>query len=107
MNLLPDLYEHWKGQARGIWHRRLAVAAQAFRSVWSNKWVRHLSLAAWVLCLGQSAILFGVGQLLVKDSVIYTVVNQMDAQPRALVGGLVSWILERPDLSVSLSLIHI
>ena len=101
MNLLPDLYEHWKGQARGIWHRRLAVASQAFRSVWSNKWVRHLSLAAWVLCLGQSAILFGVGQLLVKDSIIYTVVNQMDAQPRALVGGLVSWILERPDLSVS------
>jgi hypothetical protein len=101
MGIPSSLYQHWTGQARGIWHRRLVVANQTLKGIWSNKWIRHLCLGAWVLCLAQSALLFGVGQLLVKESAIYSLVNQLDNQPRAIVSGLVSWILERPDLSVS------
>ena len=100
MSLHDVTYQHWEGQHKGIWHRRWVIAANGLRSCLDNKWARHLILLAWILGLVQIALLFVVGQLLVEDSVVYTLVAQLDPQVRLIVNGLVSWLIDHPEISV-------
>ncbi len=100
MSLYRSAYQRWKGEHLGIWYRRFAIAANGFQNAWANKWVRNIVMAAWLFCLVQTALLFGIGQLLVKDSVIYTLVEQLQPQLQTLANGLMSWIVAHPEISV-------
>ncbi len=100
MSLHNVSYQHWEGKHHGIWYRRGVIAGNGLRGCLDNKWARHLVLVAWVLCLLEVAILFLVGQLLVKDSIIYTLVNQLGDQQRILLGTLVDWLTDNPEVSV-------
>ncbi|MDA0750243.1 MAG: hypothetical protein O2964_05960 [Verrucomicrobia bacterium] len=101
MSLYRSAYQHWQGRYLGIWYRRGAIAMNGIRSAWDNKWTRNMVLGAWMLSIVQAAILFGIGQLLVEDSVIYTLVEQFQPQLQTLAKGLMSWIVAHPEISVS------
>jgi hypothetical protein len=80
MSLYRSAYQHWNGEYQGIWYRRYAIAANGIQSAWASKWTRNMVMAAWILSIVQAALLFGIGQLLVEDSVIYTLVDQLGPQ---------------------------
>ena len=100
MSLHDVSYQHWDGSHAGIWTRRWVIASNGLRSCLANKWARHLILVAWMLCLVQVAILFGLGQLLVEESLVYGLIGQLDSQGRVFVSGLVNWLAEHPEISV-------
>ena len=100
MSLHNVSYKHWDGDHLGIWQRRWVIASNGLKACLDNKWARHLILVSWVLCLVQTALLFGLGQLLVEESIIYTLVGQLDSQGRILISGLVSWLIDHPEISV-------
>jgi len=100
MSLHDVTYQHWEGEHHGIWRRRWVIAENGLRSCLDNKWARHLLLVSWFLCLVQVAVLFVVGQLLVKDSVVYGLVDQLESQWAFLASGLVSWLVDHPEISV-------
>ena len=100
MSLYRSTYQHWKGKYQGIWYRRYAIAANGIQSAWSSKWTRNMVMAAWILSVVQAALLFGIGQLLVKDSVIYSLVEQLQPQLQVFANGLMSWIVAHPEISV-------
>ncbi len=100
MSLHDVSYKHWDGQHHGIWRRRWVIASNGLRSCLDNRWAKNLVLLAWISCLVQIALLFIVGQLLVEDSVVYTLVAQLDPQIRLIVNGLVSWLIDHPEISV-------
>lgn len=100
MSLYRSAYQHWDGEYQGIWYRRYAIAANGIQSAWASKWTRNMVMAAWILSIVQAALLFGIGQLLVEDSVIYTLVDQLGPQLQVFTKGLMSWIVAHPEISV-------
>ncbi len=100
MSLYPSTYRHWGGQSLGIWFRRWVIAENTLEACWRNKWARYFLLAAWGISLVQVAVLFALGQLLVEDSFIYSLVEQLQPQIRLFVSGLVQWLVEHPEISV-------
>ena len=100
MSLYRSAYQHWNGQYQGIWYRRYAIAANGIQTAWTNKWTSNMVMVAWILSIVQAALLFGIGQLLVKDSVIYTLVEQLQPQLQTFANGLMSWIVAHPEISV-------
>jgi len=100
MSLYRSAYQHWKGEHLGIWYRRYAIARNGIQTAWSNKWTRNIVMAAWMVSIVQAALLFGIGQLLIKDSIIFTLVEQLQPQLQNLARGLMSWIEAHPEISV-------
>jgi hypothetical protein len=93
-------YQHWDGEHMGIWHRRATIAANGLRGCLQNKWMRHLVMVCWCSALAQVAILFLVGQLLVKDSLIVSWVSHLDSPLRMFAQGLTAWLEQHPEISV-------
>ncbi|MCS1412020.1 MAG: hypothetical protein M2R45_05223 [Verrucomicrobia subdivision 3 bacterium] len=100
MSLHDVNYQHWTGSHHGIWRRRWVIASNGLRSCLGNKLARHLVLVAWIIAFIEIAILFVIGQLLVEDSLLYKLVNQLGGQQRDFIDGLVSWIIGHPEISV-------
>lgn len=100
MSLHNVSYQHWDGEHRGIWQRRWVIAANGLRACLDSRWAKNFVMMSWVFCLIQILVLFGLGQLLVEGSMIYTLVGQLDSHARILVNGLVSWLIGHPEISV-------
>lgn len=93
-------YQHWQGQHCGIWSRRATIAAHGLRSCLQGKWMRQLVMVCWMVGLAQVAILFIVGQLLVKDSFVVHWVGNLNQELRSFAQGLTLWIEQHPEISV-------
>ncbi|HOW66649.1 MAG TPA: hypothetical protein P5186_09775 [Candidatus Paceibacterota bacterium] len=93
-------YQHWKGEHRGIWYRRMTIAANGLNGCLRNKWMRHLVVVCWTGALLQIGLLFVVGQLLVKDSAVVRWTGSLNSQLQLFAGGLTSWLEQHPEISV-------
>lgn len=93
-------YQHWEGFRSGIWSRRAVIAANGLRGCLRGKWLRRVLAACWGGALAQVAILFALGQLLVKDSLVARSTNNFDPQLRGFLQGLVGWLEQHPEISV-------
>jgi ABC-2 type transport system permease protein len=93
-------YQHWQGQHLGIWRRRATIAANGIHGCLQSKWMRQLILLCWTIGLAQVVLLFGVGQLLVKDSLIVRWVGLLGADLQMFARGLTVWIDQHPEISV-------
>src|SRR4051812_14664568 len=89
-------YQHWEGTHVGIWGRRLAIARNGVSACLKNPWMRRLIALAWIGALLITAILFGIGQLLIKDSLV----NQWLGESGPLLQSLTSWLEQHPDTAV-------
>jgi ABC-2 type transport system permease protein len=93
-------YQHWQGHHLGIWHRRATIAVQGIHGCLQGKWMRHLILICWTISLAQVALLFMVGQLLVRDSMVVTWVANLNPDLQIFAQGLTAWIEQHPEISV-------
>jgi ABC-type transport system involved in multi-copper enzyme maturation permease subunit len=93
-------YQHWKGEHRGIWYRRFTIAANGLRGCLRNKWMRHLVVVCWTGALLQTGLLFLVGQLLVKDSMMVSWTGRLNTQLQLFANGLTTWLEQHPEISV-------
>lgn len=93
-------YQRWQGRHQGIWRRRGAIALHGLRACLGNRWMRYLVMLAWSLALGQTMLLFVIGQLLVEDSLVVRWAATLRGGAQALVGGLAQWLVTHPEISV-------
>ncbi len=93
-------YQHCEADRSGIWSRRAVIAENGLRGCLRGKWLRRVLAACWCGALAQVAILFALGQLLVKDSLVARSTDNLDAQIRTLLQGLVGWLEQHPEISV-------
>jgi ABC-2 type transport system permease protein len=93
-------YEHWQGQHLGIWHRRGVIAANGLRSCLQIKWMRRLLTLCWAASLFQVVLLFALGQLLVKDSVIVQWLGTLNPQIQQFAGAFIGWLEQHPHVSI-------
>ncbi len=93
-------YQHWDGTHRGLWNRRLVIAANGLRACLQNKWMRHLVGLCWIAGLGMAALLFLVGQLLVADSIVVQWVANLNPGLQSFARLLTSWLEQHPEISV-------
>ncbi len=100
MALHDTRYKHYDGLHLGIWSRRWAIASNSLKGCLNSKWMRHIITACWGLCLTQACILFMIGQLLVKDSMIVSWVANAGSHVQTFVGGLTNWLAQHPEISV-------
>jgi ABC-2 type transport system permease protein len=100
MPLYNTSYQHWQGQHRGLWHGRLTIVRHGLKACFQGKWIRRIATACWCLSLGQAALLFFIGQLLVPDSLIVTSLDKFNPQLRAIAQGLMAWLQMHPEVSV-------
>ena len=100
MPLLDTGYHHYDGTYRGVWYRRAVIAAAGLRATLSNPWVKRLATAAWLLCLAMIAILFLIGQLLVKDSFVFMFLDNLDPNLQGMFKELKVWLFDQPEASV-------
>jgi ABC-type transport system involved in multi-copper enzyme maturation permease subunit len=96
-------YQHWEGEHLGIWHRRATIAMNGLRGCLQNKWMRYLLAACWSGALVQVAILFLVGQLLVKDSLIVRWIGNLGPELQTFARSLTAWLEQHPEISVRCS----
>jgi hypothetical protein len=98
---LHDLsYQHYDGLHKGIWSRRWVIASNSLKGCLNSKWMRHIITMCWGLCLTQAFILFMIGQLLVKDSVIVNWVGNAGTHVQTFVSSLTTWLAQHPEISV-------
>ena len=100
MTLHRSSYKHWEGGHLGIWRRRGVIAANGLKMCLQSKWLRHLIMVSWVAALLQTAILFLLGQLLVKDSLMVKWLANLNPQLQNFARGLVGWLELHPELSI-------
>ncbi len=93
-------YQHWEGRHEGIWHRRGVIAEAGLRACLQNKWTRYLVGLCWLVALVYVAVLFGIGQLLVADSIIVKWAANLSPELQGIVRGLTSWLEQHPEISV-------
>jgi ABC-type transport system involved in multi-copper enzyme maturation permease subunit len=100
MPLHDATYQHWTGTHRGIWHRRAVIAANGLKACLANRWSRYVLLLCWVGGLAQAVVLFVIGQLLVKDSLIVQWASNLNPALQSFIQLLVSWLEQHPEISV-------
>lgn len=98
---LHDLgYRHWEGRHQGIWYRRGTIAAHGLQGALANRWMRYVLATAWGMVLVQTALLFGIGQLLVANSVVVRWSANLDPNLQLFIRGLTTWLEQHPEISV-------
>jgi ABC-2 type transport system permease protein len=100
MPLIDTGYHHYEERHRGVWYRRYVIASVGLRACLANQWMKRLITTAWILSLAMVGLLFLIGQLLVEDSIAFTVLEGMGPAVQGLFNGLLSWLLDRPEVSV-------
>src|SRR5262245_16945426 len=93
-------YQHWLGVHRGVWSRRMAIARNGLTACLRNKWMRHTVVLCWLLGLVQVIMLFGVGQLLVSDSIVVQWLSGLSSGAQSFARMLTTWMEEHPEISV-------
>ena len=100
MPLHDTSYQHWEGRHLGLWHRRWAISRNGLTACLQIKGMRHLVVACWLAALAMTTLLFGVGQLLVADSIGVQWVGNLNPQLQAFVRTFTSWLEQHPEVSV-------
>jgi len=100
MPLYDTSYQHWQGHHLGLWRRRGVIAANGLRATLQIKWCRHLVVLCWGFALAQTAILFIIGQLLVKDSLVVRWLGSLNISERSFAIAFTSWLELHPEISV-------
>jgi ABC-type transport system involved in multi-copper enzyme maturation permease subunit len=62
--------------------------------------VRHLILLSWAAAVVAIAMLFMIGQLLVRDSIVVEWLGNLNPQLQAFAQALVTWLEQNPHISV-------
>lgn len=96
-------YRHWEGRRTGIWTRRGVIAANGLNGCLKSKWLRRVLAVCWTGALGQVAVLFFLGQLLVTDSLAARSQAGFNLQLQTILQGLVAWLEQHPEISVRVS----
>lgn len=100
MPLHDSTYKHWQGEHLGIWRRRGVIAANGLRGAFQGKWLRHIVVLCWGASLIQIALLFFIGQLLVKDSMVVQWLSKLHPTVQNFANSLVLWLESHPEISV-------
>ncbi|MBL6765688.1 MAG: hypothetical protein ISQ14_12105 [Verrucomicrobiae bacterium] len=100
MPLIDTGYHHYEGRYRGVWYRRATITSVGLRACLVNPWMKRILSAAWLGALALVTLLFFVGQLLVKDSIAFTLIENLNPGLRALFNGIMGWLVGNPEVSV-------
>lgn len=100
MPLHDTSYQHWDGAHLGLWQRRWAIARNGIAACLQIKFMGQLVVACWLAALVMTTVLFGVGQLLVADSVVVQWVGNLNPQLQAFVKTFTTWLEQHPEISV-------
>lgn len=100
MPLIETGYRHWGGRAKGIWYRRAVIAQTSLRASLASAWIKRLVAFSWISSLLMISALFVVGQLIVPDSIVFALLDNLDPRLRALTGGVANWLESNPDIAV-------
>jgi hypothetical protein len=96
-------YQSWRGRHEGIWRRRAVIALHGLRGCLANRWMRYVVVSCWGLSFLQIGVLFVMGQLLVEGSLVVQWAETLQGGAQALVGGLTTWLVNTPELSVRIA----
>lgn len=97
----PDIgYQHWRGRHHGVWARRGVIAGNGLRICLQGRFIRGVVILAWMSALLQTALLFGIGQLLVADSFIIRWLGYANTDVQQVARGFMAWLEMIPELSV-------
>jgi ABC-2 type transport system permease protein len=104
MTLHSPTYQHWNEQHLGIWSRRWVIATNGLKGVLQTRFMKVIVTFCWIFAFAAVTLLFLIGQLLVKDSLVYqwlTMLGSEAAQNRnSLIPWLVGWLESNPQISV-------
>jgi ABC-2 type transport system permease protein len=100
MTLHSTGYKHWEGERLGIWRRRGVIARQGLNACFQTKWMRYIVSLCWAGSLLQVALLFFLGQLLVRDSLIVRWLENLNPELQSIGNTLTSWLHQHPEASV-------
>lgn len=100
MPLHDTHYKKWEGKHRGIWYRRWVIVKNGIRLTLDAKWSRYFIMVSWLAGLVQAAVLFGIGQLLVRDSAVAGLVEETAPNVQTAAKLLVGWLEDHPEISV-------
>jgi ABC-2 type transport system permease protein len=93
-------YKHWEGERLGIWRRRGVIARQGLSACFQTKWMRYIVSLCWAASLLQIALLFFMGQLLVRDGLMVRWLANLNPQLQSIGNALTGWLHEHPEASV-------
>jgi len=100
MPLVDSGYHDYEGAHRGVWYRRAVITMSGLRACLANQWMKRLVTLAWGVVLIQVAALFFIGQLMVKDSFVFALLEGVSPFWQSMFVDIKNWLFEQPEQSV-------
>ena len=103
MALIDSSYTHRDGETRGIGYRRWVIAQATLRACMEVKGMRWVVWSCWIAALMQGVFLFGFGQLMDPNSVVYQFITQDLDLFRNIAPFFQQWANDNPRIAVGMT----